>query len=358
MDASNTTQRKNFRCVFNPYVNKDNRDGVVRSVIAQFEGYHADPEVTVHDDGFILSINLGPNLTHVNVRDKILWNQFIDSVTAQDTIRKIQIIRIPKASKENEGSVGGFGPNGSNSGVDEVMIADGKPIPHQEYKIDMGDRPDGPPFVASVKYADPTGNLLPTIYGPGAETGKPVDEDLESDITDMKSDPVTTLDSGKPVDSRSMPKVFGAFRRIAIDSDTGSAFTLNQPNGFQSVGDPPDQGPLHERATPATGIGGGAPISGASWYVTQPGNEQGTAMGDERNSDNASAAPFGNIKAFKKIVHEPEVQDVDTANELSQAAGGSQSVPDGGQVEGWFASNHFGLNETYDFIGDIDDYEF
>jgi len=30
-------------------------------------------------------------------------------------------------------------------------------------------------------------------------------------------------------------------------------------------------------------------------------------------------------------------------------------VPDGGQIEGWYASSFFGLNETYDYVGDIDD---
>jgi hypothetical protein len=113
-------QRKNFRCIFNPYVTKDNRDGIIRSIIAQFDSYEADPEVTVHDDGFILTLSIGPDLSPTLVRDKILWNQFVESVTAADAIRKIQIIRIPKNSGlmdfggrvEGQGSVGGFGPGG------------------------------------------------------------------------------------------------------------------------------------------------------------------------------------------------------------------------------------------------------
>jgi len=353
MASAITPQRKNFRCTFNRYVSEYNRDAVVRSIISQFEGYFAEPEVTVTDDGFIISLALGDNLSATMVRDKILWNQFVESVTAADAIRKMQIIRLPKASKENEGTVGGFGPHGSDSGVDEIMVADGRPIPHKEFKIDMGDRADGPPTVtASLRYADPTGNMLPQVYGPGAETDKPVDEDLNSDITNMKSDPSTELDSGKPAQNH--PKLFMGFRVVAINSDTGGAFTLNQPNGFQDVGKPPRSGDIHQEAGAATGIGGGAPISGASWYVTQPGNEQGTDLGTERIKSDASAAPFGAIAASKI---EPEPEDVDSAIDLPQARGGTQSVPDGGQVEGWFASRYFGLNETYGYEGDIDDYD-
>jgi hypothetical protein len=338
MVSANNTQRKNFRCVFNRYVSEYNKDAVIRSIISQFEGYFAEPEVTVVDDGFIISLTLGDNLSTTMVRDKILWNQFIDSVTAADAIRKIQIIRLPKAGKENEGTVGGFGPDGSDSGVDEKFNV---PL-DRNAQYTIGPNADGSlGWNASVHYADPTGNMLPKDLGPGAEGGEPVDEDLKSDITNMGA-------------AKSHPKLFMGFRIVAIDSDTGGAFTLNQPNGFQDVGEPPRGGKTHEEAGAATGIGGGAPISGASWYVTQLGNEQGTDLGTERVKSNASAAPFGAIAASKI---KPEVEDVESAIDLPQARGGTQSIPDGGQVEGWFASRYFGLNETYGYEGDIDDYD-
>jgi len=338
MASANTSQRKNFRCVFNRYVSEYNKDAVVRSIISQFEGYFAEPEVTVTDDGFIISLTIGDSLSATMVRDKILWNQFVDSVTAADAIRKIQIIRLPKAGKENEGTVGGFGPHGSDSGVDEKLNV---PLDHDpQYTI--GPNADGSlGWHASVHYADPTGNMLPKDLGPGAEDGEPVDEDLNSDITNMGA-------------AKSHPKLFMGFRVVAINSDTGGAFTLNQPNGFQDVGKPPRGGKTHQEAGSATGIGGGAPISGASWYVTQPGNEQGTDLGTERVKSDASAAPFGAIAASKL---EPETEDVDSAIDLPQARGGTQSVPDGGHVEGWFASRYFGLNETYGYEGDVDGYD-
>ena len=111
---------------------KDNREGIIRSIMSQFEGYEADPEVTVHDEGFILTLSLGSELTSTLARDKILWNQFVESVTAQDAIRKIQILRLPQAGIMDfgerataEGSVGGFGPEvdpfTGDTGVNEKL---------------------------------------------------------------------------------------------------------------------------------------------------------------------------------------------------------------------------------------------
>ena len=341
MDTSKVTQRKNFRCVFNRYVTKDNQEAVVLSIISQFEGYFADPEVTVTDDGFIISLSIGENLSPTSVRDKILWNQFIESVTAADAIRKIQIIRLPKASEENKGSIGAFGPHGSDSGVDEKLNIQ-LPEDHKDPQYTIGPNQDGSlGWHASIHYADPTGEMLPTIYGPGAESGKPVDEDVLSDATEVQS--------------KSKPKLFMGFRVIAIDSDTGGSFTLNKPNGFQSVLDPPDQGPLHERATPATGIGGGAPISGASWYVTQPGNEQGTELGAERIRGDASSAPFGNISIGS--IESPALDEENPEQGIKGHYGDTLDVLGVGEhpMGGASYGSYFGLNEYYDYEGEIDD---
>ena len=346
MDTLTTPQRKNFRCIFNSYVSEYNKDGVVRSIISQFEGYFANPEVTVTNDGFILTLTLGDNLSPTSVRDKILWNQFIESVTAADAIRKIQIIRLPKASEENEGSVGAFGPNGSDSGVDEKLNI----YLDQNPQYTIGPNEDGSlGWHASIHYADPTGDLLPTIYGPGVEDGKPVDEFVNSDLTNM-DDKGDALDGGA---TNNHAKLFMGFKVIAIDSDTGGAFTLNKPNSFQDVNEPPDQGPLHERANPATGIGGGAPISGASWYVTQPGNEQGTELGIERNRGDASSAPFGNISLSSK----EEQQSFPGPSAATFAVLGIDDEEDPTHAMGGIATGslNFGLNEYYDYEGEIDD---
>jgi len=378
MDNNLVHQRKNFRCVFNPYVTKDNRDGVIRSIISQFDGYGAEPEVTVHDDGFILSLNLGPELSPTLARDKILWNQFVESVTAQDAIRKIQILRLPQAGimdfgerASGAGSVGGFGPEvdpfTGDTGVDEKLNIPLNRVP--KYQIDA-DPNDTLGHHASVrKYADPTDlGSEDQAFVHGLTPA-----DLTSDVNRVDSDANDPLETGKSI-HRPLPAVLGSFKRIAIDTDAGSAFTLNKPNGFQSVGDPPDQGPLHEKASPATGIGGGAPISGASWYVTQPGNEQGTAMGDERNKDydlSSSSAPLSSIVASNKSPGE-----VQRDAQIEQQYGAPvPEVPGGNSIQGEYWStldmlgvgdhplggaaygSFFGINETYDYEGDVDVYD-
>jgi len=354
MDTSHNSSRKNFKCVFNTYVTKENQDGIVRSVISQFDGYYADPEVTLTDEGFVLSLTLGENLSATAARDKILWNRFIDRVSAQDTIRKIQILRLPSAGLmdfggriEGQGSVGGFGPGVDpavgDTHVDEKLYIDQNYNP--KYKIDGGQNPKTLGETASTHYADKTDMAS---EGQAFVQGLTPDG-LGSEATIVDSGEKTVLDSGQKV-----PKLMMGFRVIAIDSDTNGSFTLTQPNGFHSVGEPPRDGGLHEEAGSATGIGGGAPLSsGASFFVYDPKNAQGTAPGDVRNSDSASAAPFANINTGNKKI-EPEVEDDISSVEIPQARGGGQSVPDGGQVEGWYASN-FGLNETYDYLGDLDD---
>lgn len=361
MGNSLGSQRKNFRCVFNPYVTKDNREGIIRSIIAQFDGYEAEPMVTAHEDGFIITLTLGPELSPTLARDKILWNQFVESVTAQDAIRKIQILRLPQAGIMDfgerataAGSVGGFGPAvdpfTGNTGVDEKLNVPLNNVP--KYQIDA-DPDDTLGHHASVKkYADPT-DL-------GSEDQSFVHgltpEGLTSDATVVDSDAKDPLETGQRI-HRPLPAVLGSFKRIAIDTDAGSAFTLNKPNGFQSVGDPPDQGPLHERANPGTGIGGGAPISGASWYVTQPGNEQGTAMGDERNKDydlSSSSAPLAGITA--SVINgndEDEEQGIKAEYGSTLDMLGVGEHPLGGAAYG----SIFGINETYDYEGDFDVYD-
>ena len=329
MDAAKNTGRKNFKCIFNDYITKDNRDAVIQSIISQFQGYFADPEVTVVDNGFILSLTTNDELNPVSIRDKILWNRFIERVTTQDSIRKIQILRLPQSSS---GSVGGFGPHGSDSGVDEIMILNGKPIPHMEYKIDNADRPDGPPFIASVKHADPTSNLLPAIFGPGAESGKPVDEDLKSDITEVDSGPKRVL----------------GFRIISFDSDTGGSFTMTKGNQYDVKIDD-----THELKGTNEGL---AMLPRGNFFNTSIENERGSRTGVEttKRRDEATSAPLV-FDASKTLTKAEEDEAARSAVEISQSKGGGQSVPDGGQIEGWYASSFFGLNETYNYVGDIDD---
>ena len=344
MGTAKNLGRKNFRCIFNNYITQAAHDGIVQSIISQFQGYFAEPEVTLVDNGFILSLTLSDELTATAVRDKILWNRYIERVTTQDAIRKIQILRLPKALKEDtEGTVGAFGPHATAAGGTGIDEVDGNA--HLEYRIDMHDRPDGPPFVASVKYADPTGNLLPTIYGPGAETGKPADEDLKSDITKMHEERNTIL----------------GFRIISTSQGEGSSFTMNPTNGLTDLGPSANIVNIRDRqrakgiAGPATGIGGGADISAASMFVYDPSNAQGTKPGDKRLEDDNE----GYFQFAASIVPKPKEEEAEFPGP-NAATYEMLGVLDPTHAMGGIATGsiNFGLNETYDYLGDVDDYEF
>jgi hypothetical protein len=159
-----------------------------------------------------------------------------------------------------------------------------------------------------------------------------------------------------------MPKVMMGFKVLSFDSDTGGSFTLNSPNGFQSVEQAPEGAAQQQVADAATGIGGGAPISGASWYVTQPGNEQGTDLGTERNRSydlQSSAAPFAGIpsNATPSLVRAAGTEEEEEDEQgIKGPYGATLDVlgvgedPLGGASYGSF----FGINETYGYEGDLD----
>ena len=342
MDTIKNAGRKNFKCIFNDYITTDNRDSVVQSIISQFQGYFANPEVTIIDRGFVLSLDLSPDLTDVMVRDKILWNRYVERVTTQDAIRKIQIIRLPQAGLmdfggriKGQGSVGGFGPDVDpvvgDTGVSEKLYT--QQDHPAKYKIDGGADPKTLGETASVHYADKTDM---SSEGQAFVQGLTPDG-LSSDATELVTGPNDELATGK--------RVMG-FRVISSSQGEGSAFTENTDNSYGIPLDPAKSllGTNEDEAFVGPG----------SFFNTD--DERGTMTGVEfeRRGEEAVSAPlmFSANKA-----DEPVVEDEESAAALPQARGGGQSVPDGGQVEGWYASN-FGLNETYDYLGDQDDYEF
>jgi hypothetical protein len=344
MDTVKNSGRKNFKCIFNDYITAENRDAVIQSIISQFQGYFAEPEVTLLDHGFVLSLSLSDDLTDHAVRDKILWNRYIERVTTQDAIRKIQILRLPQAGLmdfggriEGNGSVGGFGPDVDpivgDTGVNEKLnIPQDHPA---KYKIDGGKDPKTLGETASVHLADKT-----DMSSEGQAFVKGLTpESLSSDATELVAGPNDELSTGK--------RVMG-FRVLSFESDTGGSFTMTHPNQYGI-----DMNDTHQLKRTNQDL---AMLPKGNFYNTDINNERGTRTGVETESrgDEASSAPliFNSSKT-----NEPEVEDEESATAIPQARGGGQSVPDGGKIEGWYASN-FGLNETYDYAGDKDDYEF
>ena len=140
--------RRTFKCKFSDRVTSDNRDGVVQSLINQFQGLGAEPEVTLDGDTFSITLTISDNLTPTLVRDKLALNYFIDRVTTGDSIRKIQIMRLPKATTEvlgdGKGQLDGIA---RDTGVNEILTENTKDgeevVPREKYTI--GPNPPGIP---------------------------------------------------------------------------------------------------------------------------------------------------------------------------------------------------------------------
>jgi len=360
--------RKNFKCKFNPYVTSENRDSVVKSLIAQFQGYDADPEVTVLDDGLIISINTSSDLTPSGIREKLLWNYFIQTVSTQEAIRSIQILRLPKTTSWNkesrelgEGSVGGFGPEVGperRTGVDEVMWIDGEPMEHTEYKIDMGDRPDGPPLRRkgsrtrsfNSRYADPTEtDMIPFAHN---EVGEPVNPEVLSDITDLKKD------TAEPV-SKIMP--IGSVHTALGGGDAEGGFfgdpaAVAHEYGIDVTAGPPKTTGPTRRLKDDPDPGTAPAINFGSFYDEQPvGNVQDDSFATKSRAKSAPLQ-FGIGASTEK--HE----GLEVVNDSAEM-GPRPTLGNGSDVEGWFSNEattgsvHFGINEYYTYESDIDDSE-
>ena len=331
--------RRTFKCKFTDRVTSDNRDGVLQSLINQFEGLGAEPEATLDGDTFSLTLTITDNLPSTLVRDKLALNYFIDRVTTGDSIRKIQVMRIPKASSEvlgdGKGQLDGIA---RDTGVNEILVNDdGHQQSQMEYKIDMGDRPDGPPVKhretigvfglghtkggsSWVKQADPGSlrnqgqaftNLADDVMGP---------EDLDSIATDVTK----------------LPKVF------ATEQDAGSGSQFGQPFDKKTVMDSVNNAPQKSRTprvtvfnsgtSPARADGGPIPFN--SWF---------SEVGAESTmpAEEGAKGPLDFTASLKG--EKTDSENIDSAIELPEATQGGTVLG----LEGWFsASLHFGYDDN------------
>lgn len=257
--------RRSFKCKFVPYINEDNREAIVRSLIMQFEGLDANPEVTV--DGNILSITvtIGHGLTPTLVRDKLLWNYFIESVTTGESLKRLEILRLPKINAEKQelgtGQLDGMEAHAFAGGeiLRENTREDGEePISQMEYKIDNADRPDGPPIrhketvgvfglgmsrggSSWIKFADPG-----TLRGQGAPT---FTEGFGGDDQDQEVVGPQDLDSKATIVDE-LPSVFQNRYKKATENDAGGS-QFAQPFDQKTKIDNVNNTPLETRGPTA-----------------------------------------------------------------------------------------------------------
>jgi len=255
--------RRSFKCKFVPYVTEDNRDGIVRSLIAQFEGLDAEPEVTVDKNILTITVTVGDALTPTLVRDKLLWNYFIESVTTGESLRRLKILSLPKVNADKQelgtGQLDGMEANAFAGGevLKENTREDGeKQVPQMEYKIDNADRPDGPPIrhketvgvfglgmskggSSWLKFADPG-----TLRGEGVPT---FTEGFGGDDQATESVGPQDLDSKATVVDE-FPKVFAY--RYATENDAGGS-QFGQPFDQKTKIDNVNNAPLETRGPTA-----------------------------------------------------------------------------------------------------------
>jgi len=345
---SNIT-RRSFKCRFNDYITPDNRDSVILSLIKQFEGLYADPEVTVNEDNtFVISLLVNKELTPTLVRDKLLWNGFIKSVTAGDSIRKLKRLSLPQVNALQQGlgtgQLDGIEPD---TGVSEVLTQntkeDGeKQVPQMEYKIDNADRPDGPPVrkrspaavlglgmsksLSSIHTADP-GSLRNEGQ---AFTHEPDDvigpQDLDSKATEVDK----------------FPKVFAT--RYATEGGTGGS-QFAQPFDQKTKMDSVDNAPLPTRGPkgwdkPGQGktldnTGTGLDSATNSWF-SEIGEESTIPKKNETHLIGTGVS-IGSLKGIPIEKEEPKSgQELPGANQM-----GTGNLDDGEQIMGDSWGNRF-----------------
>jgi hypothetical protein len=365
--------RRNFRCQFLPYVTVDNREGIIRSVIAQFEGYNSNPEITSEgNESFTLTVTLNDELTATLVRDKLLFNYFIDRVSVSEVVRVLR-----KKKKLPNSTKSAFFDSFDLQDEPEQAVDEHLEYPaeaHEEYKIDLGDRPDGPPVVhkekpkvlsiGSKKLADaPT---EPQKEGlPGVFFGDPRPEG------DVRENPlgITPEDLSSDVNDVTASNIFNSSLHLADADDAGAGGQFGmgtdvtnimvslgpQVGEFQhgGVDEPVVRNPIRRSFNEWDGIG-----STTSWFTDD-------ILAEETIKPNPNAeSPLSQVDQSHTLGHkrfsfsEKPIEDKDPDQPTS-----TLDMPFYGdplQGGGWSsntstASSLFGLNDSYNYIENEDD---
>ena len=327
--------RRTFKCKFSDRVTSDNRDGVIQSLINQFNGLDADPEVTLDGDTFSITLTIGDNLPPTLVRDKLALNYFIDRVTTGDSIRKIKIMRMPQATQEVKGDgKGQLDGIARDTGVNEILTedtADGEQVvPRAKYTI--GPNPPGIPerrrdTVGVMGLGMSRSNKVTSSWirqaDPGslrnqgqAFTNEPDDvigpEDLTFDATTLAS-----VHFSADSDSSQFGQPFD--KKTVMDSVNNAPLPSSHPrvNVFQNG------------TSPVRADGGRIPFN--SWF-----SETEATMPKGKDTK----APLDFTASLKGT----DSENIDSAIELPEATQGGTVLG----LEGWYtaASLHFSYDDT------------
>ena len=158
MPLKRENRRRQITLNVSPYVY--DVDAVALSLINQFKAEGASPEITKLDN-YKLSLTFRESyeLTYEVACQKILWNQYVQNIEQKNIATNIEVLKrlidpyfdSPVVANVNEvigdgkGQLDGISPSAFSDG--EMLWADGKPMPHPEYNLDLGIRPEGPPLL-------------------------------------------------------------------------------------------------------------------------------------------------------------------------------------------------------------------
>ena len=204
--------RRTFKCRFNIYITQDNREGVLASILSQFQGYNCDPEITLlDDDNFAISVNIDDVITPTLVRDKLVFNYFIDGVSSSDTIRAVRKMVLPRnhATVVNgeemtqqhldmNGVLDSSLPEGANNKAIKQLLHGSKE--KEEDTVEDGERDlsgllSGAGVIVSswVKTADPATDEVARVWTNSPDVTR---TDLPLDINDVTASVVTSFGEG------------------------------------------------------------------------------------------------------------------------------------------------------------------
>lgn len=160
MPLTRENRRRQITLNVTPYVY--DVDAVALSLINQFKTDGADPEVTKLDEYKLsLTFRENDNLTYEVACQKVLWNQYVQNIEQKNVTNNIELLKKlvdpyfdspivaglngphNEVQGDGKGQLDGISPSAFSDG--EMLWADGKPMPHPEYTMDMGIRPEGPP---------------------------------------------------------------------------------------------------------------------------------------------------------------------------------------------------------------------
>ena len=106
-----TTGPLTYKCKLSQYITDENKQSVIQSLMTQFQGYGLNPSIVAPQGSleFTLSLDRG-TLSTSEIRDKLLWNYFIESVTTRSDAKTVRNLHVDLSKSASVGNKKHGGP--------------------------------------------------------------------------------------------------------------------------------------------------------------------------------------------------------------------------------------------------------